>query len=390
MGCMVIEEPRSGVWRLITVSLQRNQYMQQPSFMWREASSWESRPKHGMSHCIKMKTETCSKTGFVLEQLLRPLSWVSPNWKKAWLPRKDSSSNGNSHAWWVLDFVWSRTGSELAHTFPTPPRPSTPLKCVIEMIKPSWKCRKGLGAALWPFAWKLQAYTELFPAWAATLKAGFGISTPSCGCTSRYGKALGKPFFLIRKSVSLFTPLLRMAFSSHGQNLSLLHRWKGGEPGRRLPRATTGSPVIWGASLAAGAAPAGHPGPACCCRAGLSLLGLCLQPGCVGCLGPCGSGSGMGSMAAQPWGPRLARGTQHHMGRVKMAHGKLGFSPVLEEDLRAPLNSVLPCFLASWRACLCLIALVISPFLFVGGRGEGRWGTFYLKPEVFVIFIEVN
>lgn len=94
-----------------------------------------------------------------------------------------------------------------------------------------------------------------------------------------------------------------------------------------------GSPVGYGASLAAVAAPV-------TCRAGFSLLGMCSQqPLCVGLPSAWGRGSGMGS---------TAQATQYCMGRVKMSHRKLGLSPLLEEeDIETSLNSVLPCFLAS-------------------------------------------
>lgn len=83
----------------------------------------------------------------------------------------------------------------------------------------------------------------------------------------------------------------------------------------------------------------------CCCSSSnvgerAFLPGMCSQqPGCVGLPGAWGRGSRMGS---------TAQATQYRRGRVKMAHRKLGLSPVSEEeDLEAPLNSVLPCFLAS-------------------------------------------
>lgn len=185
------------------------------------------------------------------------------------------------------------------------------------------------------------------------LKAGFGISTPSCGCTSKdipKGWIPWESIFFNKKiSVLVHTTVVNAFFLSRPESLGAT------SVKRRRAREKTPSCNNWqpsglrsisGCWCSSGRASR----PSLLLRAGLSLLGVCLQPGCVGRLGACGTGSAMGSMAAQPWGPGLARGTQHHMGRVKMAHGKLGFSPVLEkkeEDLRAPLNSVLPCFLAS-------------------------------------------
>lgn len=258
----------------------------------------------------------------------------------------------------------------------------------MEMIKPSWNSRTRLRAAMLPLRWVLELTRSSFMAELQRLKLALAFLRQG------YPKQwIAWENLSFSKKISVLVHaaqrLLWMAFSSHGQKLSLLRRWKGGELGRGAPGARTGSPAGCGVSLTAGAAPVGRLDPACHCRAGLSLPGLRLQqPEHVGHPSTHGRGSRMGSTSC----PTVGAKASTVWGGWRWHTEKLGFSLVLEEeeDLGAPLNSVLPCFLASWRACLCLIALVISSFLFVGGGGEGRWGTFYLKPEVFVISIQVN
>lgn len=101
------------------------------------------------------------------------------------------------------------------------------------------------------------------------------------------------------------------------------------------------------------------------CRAGLSLPAVCWQqPGGVGHSSTRGEESRTGSTAHSAAGAEASTAWEEGKWHAE----KLGFSLVLEEeDLGTALTSVLPCSLASQRACLCLIALVFSPFLFVGG-----------------------